>query len=169
MKKILVLFVAVCAIFVSCQKENVIKEGENVSKKIEDAVFLKYCCDNFDTNNDGIISMQEAAAVKIIYCEGAGITSLKGIEYFTAITRLNCTNNRISSLDISKNTQLEDLLCSHNNITSLDLSKNTQLKKIECNNNNPTSLDVSRNTLLEYFIYNPQNNGDFIFPTGWKK
>ena len=38
--------------------------------------------------------------------DGREIESLKGIEYFTALTKLNCRSNKLTSLDVSKNIAL---------------------------------------------------------------
>lgn len=53
--------------------------------KFEDAAFKAYCVENFDTDKNGEISLEEAAKVLIIDCEGKGIASLEGIQYFTAL------------------------------------------------------------------------------------
>ena len=100
MKKILVCFLATCSLVFSCQKEDTIKEVDDVCTTMDDSNFMKYCYDNFDVNNDGKVSMQEAAAVKYVSCEGRYITSLKGIEYFTTITELVCYKNNLISLDV---------------------------------------------------------------------
>lgn len=47
----------------------------------------------------------------ISYCN---LTSLKGIEYFEALTQLNCYDNQLISLDISKNTALTKFYCDGN-------------------------------------------------------
>ena len=70
------------------------------------------------------------------------IADLTGIEHFTALTKLNCSGNNLTSLDVSKNTALTELYCSWNQLTSLDVSKNTALTKLWCNRNQLTSLDV---------------------------
>jgi len=59
------------------------------------------------------------------------------------IARLSCLRNRLTSLDVSKNTALTDLFCGYNQLTSLDVSKNTALTRLSCVENNLTSLDVS--------------------------
>jgi Leucine-rich repeat (LRR) protein len=74
---------------------------------------------------------------------------------------LECFGNRLTSLDISKNSALEELRCFSNQLTSLDLSKNSALAWIECNNNRLTSLDVSRNAALQCLVFN-FNPGDGI-------
>ncbi|MEG2366271.1 MAG: leucine-rich repeat domain-containing protein, partial [Alistipes sp.] len=79
------------------------------------------------------------------------ITTLQGIEYFTALTYLDCDYNQLTSLDVSKNTMLIKLYCSENQLTSLDVSKNTALIKLYCSENQLTSLDVTKNTALTEF------------------
>ena len=79
---------------------------------------------------DGILTAKEIAAVKEINVKNKNISSLKGIEYFTSITYLNCGSTDLTSLDVSRNTELTTLECSNNQLTSLDVSKNTKLKEL---------------------------------------
>ena len=102
----------------------------------------------FDTNQDSSLSDTEIAAVKKINCSNKGITNLKGIEYFTSLNILRCTDNQLTALDVSENTALTKLNCCFNKLTSLDVSKNTALTILYCNENQLTSLDVSKNTAL---------------------
>ena len=102
----------------------------------------------FDTNQDSSLSDTEIAAVKKINCSNKGITNLKGIEYFTSLNILRCTDNQLTALDVSENTALTKLNCCFNKLTALDVSKNTALTILECNANRLTALDVSKNTAL---------------------
>ena len=102
----------------------------------------------FDTNQDSSLSDTEIAAVKKINCSNKGITNLKGIEYFTSLNILWCTDNQLTALDVSENTALTKLNCCFNKLTALDVSKNTALTILECNANRLTALDVSKNTAL---------------------
>ena len=61
--------------------------------------------------------------------------------------RLHSTS--ITSLDISKNTSLEQLVLKDSKIASLDVSNNTKLKELALERTSIASLDVSRNTELE--------------------
>jgi hypothetical protein len=143
---------------------------------IPDPVFLDYCrkqMDDWDTNGDGKLYAGEAAAVTSIYVaniNGNVINSLKGIEYFTGLTYLDCSLNNLSSLDVSRCPRLIELYCNHNgrlsslrlseytaltildcsacSLTSLDLSKCTRLAELSCFFNDLTSLDVSKCTAL---------------------
>ena len=98
--------------------------------------------------SDGILTTSEIAAVTKIDVSNKSISSLKGIEYFTALTELKCFFNQLTELDVSKNTALGYLYCYDNQLKSLDVSKNTALIWLYCNANQLTSLDVSNNTAL---------------------
>ena len=115
----------------------------------EDANFKAYCVKNFDTNGDGEISYAEAAVVSRVYCVERSISSLEGIQYFTALNKLYCDGNQLTALDVSKNTALEWLNCQRNQLTTLDVSKNTALAWLDCDGNQLTTLDVSNNTELK--------------------
>ncbi|MBR3056420.1 MAG: DUF4214 domain-containing protein [Clostridiales bacterium] len=102
-----------------------------------------------DYGSDGILTEAEIADVKEIDVRKQSISDLKGIEYFTELTELQCYDNQLTSLDVSKNADLEILDCSNTQLTSLDVSNHTKLKRLECSNNQLTKLDVSGCTALE--------------------
>ncbi|MBQ9294073.1 MAG: leucine-rich repeat domain-containing protein [Bacteroidaceae bacterium] len=114
-----------------------------------DATFRTYISELTGVSIGGTISDAKLANVEKIAVKEMGISSLKGIEYFTEITYLWCQENRLTSLDVSKNTKLTYLQCNNNQITSLDVSKNTEMIDLFCYGNLITSLDVSKNTKLE--------------------
>ena len=122
-----------------------------------DANFRNYVLASFDSNGDEKLDDEEIANVKYINAPAKTISSLKGIEYFTELLELNCDNNQLTSLDVSKNTKLVKLICSKNALTSLNTSHNPLLKKLDIYNNKITSIDVSQNTELEtlYIGRNP--------------
>ncbi|MBR3434969.1 MAG: hypothetical protein IKG88_03665, partial [Bacteroidales bacterium] len=99
--------------------------------------------------SDGILTKAEIAAVTGIDVSYESISSLKGIEYFTALKELECYNNQLTSLDVSNNTALTTLGCDGNKLTELDVSNNAALTYLYCNDNQLTSLDVSKNTALD--------------------
>ena len=102
----------------------------------------------FDTDDNNILSDTEIATVKEIECKRMGITSLKGIEYFTALEDLYCYDNELTELDLSQNIKLEELNCSTNRLTVLDLSQNPKLKMVICSDNALTALNLSSNSKL---------------------
>ena len=122
-----------------------------------DANFRRYVSESCDTNGDGVLSPTEISDVTEILCSQRGIASLKGIEFFTALKELHCSENQLTLLDVSKNTALEWLDCGGNQLTSLDVSGCTALTDLRCSFNQLTSLDVSGNAALtELYCYDNQ-------------
>lgn len=56
---------------------------------------------------------------------------------------LSCSNNSLTSLDLSGNKNWEWVDCSNNSITNLDLSGCIYMASVRCSNNSLTSLDLS--------------------------
>ena len=112
-----------------------------------DANFRTYVA-SFDKDNNKHLTSAELAEVKDMTLISKSIGDLTGIEHFTALTKLLCQKNQLTSLDLSKNTALEELDCGDNQLTSLDVSANTALKELYCGGNPLTALDVSANTAL---------------------
>ena len=113
------------------------------SKKIGEKITLK---------SDVITALSED--IKI---EGATLKKGSSVSYVLTAqtvkiigpcTELICSDNRITSLDLSKNSGLIFLDCSFNELTSLDLSKNSGLTILSCDSNELTSLDLSKNNEL---------------------
>ena len=97
---------------------------------------------------NGSVPTANISGVTILDVGNKDITSLTGIEDFTALTDLICFNNQLTSLDVSNNTALTFLSCNENQLTSLDVSNNTALTELYCAFNQLTSLDVSANPAL---------------------
>lgn len=126
--------------------------AQNVN--IPDANFKAYLVGNtaINTNGDTEIQVTEATAFNgDIIIPSLSISDLTGIEAFTGLTGLACSNNQLTSLDVSSNTALGFLYCFNNQLTSLDVSNNNALTGLNCSNNNLTSLDVTQNTALDFF------------------
>jgi len=68
----------------------------------------------------------------------------------TALTFLNCANQKLTNLELGDNSTLTELDCSDNRLITLNVSKCTALTNINCNVNRLTSLDVGINTALTY-------------------
>lgn len=106
------------------------------------------------------------------------IITLSGIEYFTSLRYLDCSENSIDSLNLNSNSQLKhincssndmsileinnlnnlDVLnCSFNDLTAINLPNNNEIDSLMCYNNQLYSLDVSGNINIEY-LYCGENN-----------
>lgn len=174
MKKILLLalpIMVMCA--VSCEKKNN-SDGTPVIQ-FKDPNFLEALKSRgVDKNRDGQISRSEAASFDdgvILDISGCGIRHMDEIKFFRSLRRLDCSDNQLTSLDVSNctaltelhcytnkltsldlNTALKYLFCSANQLTSLDLSNNTALRSLNCDANQLTSLDVSNCTALDNLL-----------------
>jgi Leucine-rich repeat (LRR) protein len=95
------------------------------------------------TRISGIISLDVSSS---------SISNLTGIKDFVALKNLNCSSNRLTSLDLSNNIALIDLNVSSNSLGSLDVSKNIALISLYCNSNYIKSLDLSKNLFLKTLI-----------------
>ena len=113
-----------------------------------DDAFRQYVLDNCDTNGDKVLSDEEIANATHLYVDGLNIADLTGVGHFTALQHLDCYDNQLTALDVSKNAALQWLNCANNQLTTLDVTKNTALKTLDCSWNSLSSLNVSKNTAL---------------------
>jgi len=102
-----------------------------------------------DQSGDAKVPTALIETVTDLDIENLAITDLTGIEDFVALTSLDVSNNRLTSLDVSHNINLEELRIGDNEISSIDLSSLSKLEIFAAENNDLTSLDVSNNANLE--------------------
>lgn len=105
---------------------------------------------SYDSNADGTLSVAEIQVVTEITCDTQEIADLRGIEFFSALTSLNCQENQLASLDVSNNTALTVLRCYDNQLTNLDVSRNPDLERLDCHGNEISTLDISHNPELTF-------------------
>lgn len=106
-----------------------------------------------DTSHDEVTQLKE------MDCSESGIESLEGIGFFTGLTKLECTVNRLEKVDISQNRLLSHLDVRTNNLTRLDVGQNSDLAFLSCSYNSLTELDVSRNLKLRILYIHSNNLG----------
>ena len=111
--------------------------------------FRQYLKANIDKDGDGHLNDTELN-IWDLDVTSQRIANLKGIEYFTNLRRLYCNDNKLKTLDLSGNAELQQVYCSSNKLEQLNLSGNSQMRIVECNDNeNLTTLDVSSNPYLK--------------------
>ncbi|PXV85578.1 putative repeat protein (TIGR02543 family) [Lachnotalea glycerini] len=143
-----------------------------------DEAFREYIIENFDTNEDSILTSEERNSITYLYAPEKKIASLSGIEYFPNLVFLNLDhnditvanvntfislrsiyldNNQLTDLQINELTNIEELYCSNNQLTSLTINPLNQLKKLDCSSNQLTNLDTTNLTgLVELYLNNNQ-------------
>ena len=102
-----------------------------------------------DYGQDGVLTENEINGITEISVNSRGISSLQGIEFFTALQDLHCPYNQLTTLDVSANTALQYLACFDNQLTTLNVSANIELYYLGCDVNQLTTLDVSGCTALQ--------------------
>ena len=96
---------------------------------------------SINLNGDTVITVAEAKAFTgFLNISNLGIGTLKGLEYFTNLTGLECSFNDIDSIDISANTKLTYFKAYSNKLVFLNAANS--------NNENITVFDASKNKSL---------------------
>ena len=133
--------------------EFTVTNGNNTQTYIPDDNFENVLINlSLDNILDNYVATASIDTVTILDVSSENIADLTGIEDFTALLELNCSENQLSELDVSNNTYLSTLNCSHNNLTSLNLSQNTALTSLRCYNNQLSTLDVKNGNNI-YFLH----------------
>ncbi|EKZ3979242.1 MucBP domain-containing protein [Listeria monocytogenes] len=102
----------------------------------------------FEMQATDTISEEQLATLTSLDCHNSSIADMTGIEKLTGLTKLICTYNNITTLDLSQNTNLTYLACDSNKLTNLDVTPLTKLTYLNCDTNKLTKIDVSQNKLL---------------------
>jgi len=96
--------------------------------------------------------------IRGLVCQNMGITNLD-VTKITTLSVLDCSRNKITSLNLGNNTDLRHLTCSDNLLTTFDVSQIEWLGHIRCSNNQITNLNVSKNRAIKsFFIDNNKLN-----------
>ncbi len=107
-----------------------------------------------DKNGDGEIDQIEAMDLQGLSISDKNISDLTGINFFTNLQSIHCSNNKLTNLDISKLSKLTNLSCRFNELTTLDVDSLPLLEVLDCSNNQLTTLNLANN----HNLYNLQCN-----------
>ncbi|MDE5844724.1 MAG: hypothetical protein K2H44_05005 [Muribaculaceae bacterium] len=132
----------------------------NMQSAFPDVLFRRYVLEDLDTNHDGTLSKEEALAVTTLDVSKRSIytiKSLEGIQYFSNLKVLNCSNNEITTLNLSENKALTSLNCENNLIASLDISDCAELTELKCRTNEIPYLNLSKCAALTYLDCSANN------------
>jgi hypothetical protein len=114
-----------------------------------DPDFRRYVAFSFDKDKDNTLNYLEISEATEIFVEGHAIEDMKGLEFFPSLKILSCSNNKLTSLDVSHNPNLQSIYCNGNDLVQLDVSKNPELFCLECQENLIEELDVSQNPKMD--------------------
>jgi hypothetical protein len=104
---------------------------------------------------DNYVPTANISGLTYLDVSGKGIEDITGIQDFVSLQALYCFSNNLTSLDVSKNSNLRILTCGLNQLSRLDVSENLELTQLSCDFNLLTEIDVSKNNALEsLYLYN---------------
>ena len=159
-----IMLLLVMGMFSLLGTDRILVQGKSIDIDMDtfpDDDFQLYVEYAFDTDRDGKLSDAERRVVKEINIgeyseyklglEYNNAVSLKGIEYFPNLEKLDCSENSIEKLDVSKLKNLKELRCNNNLIRKLNVKNNSKLKLLYCAGNKLKGIDLSKNiNLLEF-------------------
>ncbi|MFL9845780.1 DUF7619 domain-containing protein [Flavobacterium rhizosphaerae] len=102
-----------------------------------------------DSNNDGEIQEAEALQVYEMNIIDSNVASLEGIQYFTNLTTLRCSENQLITLNVSMLSNLMYFDCSVNQLTTINIPGN--LTTYNFSGNLITSIDYASLTNVQHF------------------
>lgn len=147
-------FVGFGVLFSGCNPKNVI-EPDSEYVAIPDMNFEKALIRlKIDDVQDGRVLKVNILKVGSLIIVGNSqkpadqIKSISGIEAFVNLSALNCSENSINNLDLSKNKSLIELDCSSNLLKQLDISMNVKLGYLKCDQNQLTVINFGKITNL---------------------
>lgn len=133
--------------------------SENCSATVElayipDYNFEKTLIDRgYDTGApDNYIPVAAIDTVLSLDISNRNIADLTGIEYFTALEVLDCSDNGLTTLNFTKNYTLLSLTCDNNILSELNISQNNLLKNLYCQNNELANLSLTNNIALNVLV-----------------
>lgn len=112
---------------------------------------FKAALTSFDSNGDGLIDIDEAAAVSYLNVSNRQIKSMMGIAAFVNLKTLLCGENLLKSLNLSQNISLEYVDCARNRLDFLNLGAKPEMTTLLCNQNNLRILNLRNSPKLQTF------------------
>lgn len=106
----------------------------NIVEEIADENLKTYLLSVADADKDGKITAAEAEKVTEVDFSGKKVSSILGLEWFTALKKINASNNEIAEFDATVFSKLVTLNVSNNKIKALDVS-GTKCENIYASNN----------------------------------
>ncbi len=130
-----------CILTINSFSQNTFVPDDNFEQALIDLGFdAPPLNDNVPTANINSITNLDIAS--------RNISDLTGIEDFISLTSLDCSENQLSILNITQNTNLIELYCGNNLLTNLDVTNQPNLVRLWCFSNQLSNLNVIENTGL---------------------
>ena len=135
-----------------CATEETETEEEGVDVSISAATFpdenfRKYVTEEFDENQNGILSTEEIKKVTVINLNknNKDIKDLKGIGNFYNLSIFYGSEISIREFNLGENENLQVISISKCPLENIDVSKNVKLRSLTCSNCNLEDINISNN------------------------
>lgn len=135
------LFINFCLVSFTTFSQNTFIPDNNFEQALIDLGLDTAPLDNF-------VSTASISGLSNLDLAGKNISDLTGIEDFSALSSLDCSDNQLNVLNISQNTSLTEIYCSNNQLTNLDVNQLTALVRLWCFSNQLQNLNITQNTKL---------------------
>lgn len=122
-----------------------------------DDTFRKIILENYDIDGDKILSASEQKNIGTIQAEKRKISSVEGIQALRTVTGLEVGWNKIKTIDLSGNPNLNAISANNNALTAIDFSQNPKMYYVNLSNNKLKKLDFSKCPELAWLEV--ENNG----------
>lgn len=128
--------------------------GKEFANKITDFSFINAVNRNFEgglnwvADEDGTIPLTQKnldmmSAVEFLNLDGAGLTSIDYLKYFTGLKTLDCSNNSLEYVDLNYLTNLIELYIYNSNVKELKVDELVNLERLVCYDNNLSELNIA--------------------------
>ena len=115
-----------------------------------------FACDNLlqavraamNLGAESSILAEQTALITNLNLFNRGITRIDGLQFFTALERLNLAYNNLTHADFAIIPSLRELDVTNNDLTSLNIAANTRLERLWASNNRLEHINVTDNTAL---------------------
>lgn len=122
----------------------------DITDKFTDVNFLNSVRTIIGKNEEEKIYKSDVENITVLDIHDKDIQSLDGIEYFTALEKLDCSCNELNELNVSNSHRLREVYCYNNRFLSLDFSDTPELEILDCGyDTDILSLNISNNTALK--------------------
>ncbi len=124
-------------------------EGTPDGKVLKENIVSEISLRLSSSNISDLTGIEDFEDLKYLDCTNNNLTTIN-LTKNDSLRELNCANNKISLLNLEKNLKLGNLLISDNKLSSLNLTKNDSIHAIHAERNILTTLNVSKNKKLIY-------------------
>ena len=153
MKKLLLISLTVLMATLAARADVTIN-----STNFPDANFRSYLMSEYPS---GVITTAQLNARTTLEVNNKGISDMKGVEYFTELTRLSCYSNNLTTINVTSNRKLTYLNLFDNKLTSINVSNNTALEQLYLHYNQLSTVSVTYHTALRTLWV--QNNPNLTY------